>query len=59
MEKWKENLRKLKTKTNEIVWEGFVRVREWNHRVSVPMVQEYAKTSPEKLGETEFKASNA
>ena len=28
---------------NEIVWEWFVSVRAKNHRVSGPMVQEYAK----------------
>ena len=45
---------------NEIVWEWFVNVRAKNHRVSVPMVQEYtyAKKVAQKLGKTEFKASN-
>ena len=43
---------------NEIVWEWFVSVRAKNHRVSGPMVQEYAKQVAQKLGKTEFKASN-
>ena len=43
---------------NEIVWEWFVSVRVKNHRVSGPMVQEYAKKVTQKLGKTEFKASN-
>ena len=43
---------------NEIVWERFVSVRAKNHRVSGPMVQEYAKQVAQKLGKTEFKASN-
>ena len=43
---------------NEIVWEWFVSVRSKNHRVSGPMVQKYAKKVAQKLGKTEFKASN-
>jgi len=43
---------------NEIVWEWFVSVRAKNHRVSGPMVQEYAKQVAQKMGKTEFKASN-
>ena len=43
---------------NEIVWEWFVSVRAKNHCVSGPMVQEYAKKFAQKLGKTEFKASN-
>jgi hypothetical protein len=39
---------------NEIVWEWYVSVRAKNRRVSVPMVQEYAKKVAEKLGKTEF-----
>ena len=43
---------------NETVWEWFVSVRAKNHRVSGPLVQEYAKQVAQKLGKTEFKASN-
>src|SRR5215469_232985 len=43
---------------NEVVWEWFVSVRAKNHSVSGPMVQEYAKKVAQKLGKTEFKASN-
>jgi len=43
---------------NEIMWEWFVSVRAKNHCVSGPMVQEYTKKFAQKLGKTEFKASN-
>ena len=43
---------------NEIVWELFVSVGAKNYRVSGPMVQEYAKQVAQKLGKTQFKASN-
>jgi len=54
--------RELKKTTNEdvneMVWKWFVSVRAKNHRVSGPVVQEYAKKFAQKLGKTEFKASN-
>ena len=57
--KIKRELKKTANKDiNEIVWEQFVSVRAKNHRVSGPMVQEYAKKDTQKLGKTEFKASN-
>jgi hypothetical protein len=40
------------------VWEWFVSVRAKDHRLSGPIVQEYAKKVAEKLGKAEFKASN-
>ena len=40
------------------MWEWFVSVREKKHRVSGPVVQEYAKRVAQKLWKTEFKASN-
>jgi hypothetical protein len=43
---------------NETVWEWFVSVRAKHHRVSGPMLREYAKYFGQKLGMTEFKASN-
>lgn len=43
---------------NEIMWNWFVSVRAKNHRVSGPMIQEYAKKVAQKLGTTEFIASN-
>jgi hypothetical protein len=43
---------------NEIVWEWSVSVRAKYHRVSGPVVQEYAKKVAQKLWKTEFKASN-
>ena len=59
MEKQKENLKKTANEdVNEIVWEWFVSVRAKNYRVSGHMVQEYAKQVAQKLGKTEFKASN-
>jgi hypothetical protein len=57
--KMKRELMKTANKeVNEIVWEWFLSVRAKNHRVSSPMVQEYAEKFAEKLGKTEFKASN-
>jgi len=57
--KIKRELKKtLNEDVNEIVWEWFVSVRAKNHRVLDPMVEEYAKKIAQKLGKTEFKASN-
>ena len=57
--KIKRELKKTANKdVTEIVWEWFFSVRVKNHRVSGPMVQEYAKKNSQRLGKTEFKASN-
>ena len=57
--KIKRELKKtLNEDVNEIVWEWFVSVKAKNHRVLDPMVEEYAKKIAQKLGKTEFKASN-
>jgi hypothetical protein len=59
MEKLNGGLKKTANEdANEIVWECFVSVRERNHRVPGPMVQEYAENVAVKIGKTEFKASN-
>jgi hypothetical protein len=54
--------RELKKTANEdvtgIVWERFFSARVKNHRLLGPMAQEYAKKVAQKLGKTEFKASN-
>jgi hypothetical protein len=43
---------------NKMLCERFVSVRAKSHHMSGPMVQECAKEFAEKLGKTEFKASN-
>jgi hypothetical protein len=42
----------------KIVWEWFVSVRSRNFGISGTMIQEHAKEVAEKLGKSEFKASN-
>jgi hypothetical protein len=52
-------LRKTRNEAiNEIVWEWFVSARYRNFRISGTMLQEHAKEVAEKLGKSEFKASN-
>ena len=49
--KMKGDIKKIANEdVNEIMWKGFVSVRVKNHRVSGPLVQEYAKTSLKNWG---------
>jgi hypothetical protein len=54
--------RKLRKTGNEdisqIVWEWFVSAKSRNFRIFETMIQEHAKEVAEKLGKSEFKASN-
>ena len=43
---------------NNLLWEWFVAARAKNHRLSGPMLQEYAREIARKLGNNDFKASN-